>query len=278
MKPAIAVLAVSLSALAAKNPAPQTIKFDLSKDGIEHIVGSFTVEVWKKSTTVSIVVQNNSPAQLRRVSGCVQGASGTCAFKFWNTETLPPGGSFRRTLTEAGELTGPFTAALEEIDPDKFAKIRRIYVEWIEGSDGVLAREQLMASLANSSRFKLVEDPKLADAFLRGHCEEREKGTLNQTSALEQSTNRSTGMKAGLAVGNGDGNTAGVLGVAGGVHRESGKTASDSTEWTEIVKTKNLALRLVTVEGEGIWGWDDSKPCQKQHPTCAIDDLVSTAR
>ena len=203
MKPAIAVLAVSLSALAAKNPAPQTIKFDLSKDGIEHIVGSFTVEVWKKSTTVSIVVQNNSPAQLRRVSVCVQGASGTCAFKFWNTETLPPGGSFRRTLTEAGELTGPFTAALEEIDPDKFAKIRRIYVEWIEGSDGVLAREQLMASLANSSRFKLVEDPKLADAFLRGHCEEREKGTLNQTSALEQSTNRSTGMKAGLAVGTG---------------------------------------------------------------------------
>ena len=42
MKPALAVLAVSLSALAAKNPVPQTIKFDLSKDGIEHIVGSFT--------------------------------------------------------------------------------------------------------------------------------------------------------------------------------------------------------------------------------------------
>ena len=49
--------------------------------------------------------------------------------------------------------------------------IRRVFIEALDGNSGPTARERLIVLLANSKRFEVVEDAKLADAIFKGRVD-----------------------------------------------------------------------------------------------------------
>jgi hypothetical protein len=135
----------------------------------------------------------------------------------------------------------------EKANP-KFSSVRKIFIDPIDGNGGTLARNQLIALLANSERFEVVEDLKLADAVLKGVAETQDAGV----SVTEK--------------GKG-------LNIIKGFY-DSGSNSSA----TRIVKS-TLIIRLTLSTGEVVWAWDDTKQCRKDSkPQCAIEELLKKAK
>jgi hypothetical protein len=87
-----------------------------------------------------------------------------------------------------------------------------------------MMREKLMALLANTARFEVVEDRALADATINGRAESRESGTA--VTASDRGIGRNRNLKA-----------------------EEQSVVSETT-----------VIRL-TASGEILWAWDDTKDC-----------------
>jgi hypothetical protein len=147
---------------------------------------------------------------------------------------------------------------------NKLQPIRKVFVDKIDGNNGPMTKEQLMALLSNTGRFDVVEDAKLADAIIKGRSESRESGgaiTASETGSANNSV-------VGLLHGN----------------------QSKAVEQTII--SEAIVLRLLLPSGETIWAWDDSKPCPANQrgskaaivqtvgtrAKCAIDDLAAAAQ
>jgi hypothetical protein len=193
-----------------------------------------------------------------------------CLFTFWNQHEWGPGEDISVDVSSDIRVAGPshlaslapgITQAVRR-EPSRFEGVHRIYVEQIDGSNGLMARQQFMAGIANTQRFRAVDKPELADAVVRGMYEV-------EFDATETDTSRKGGVVAlGTATAGDSGAAAAGVGFAAG----------KSTSLTRQIKFQTATFRLVTPAGIILWGWDDSKPCGTQTRTkCAIDDLVYAA-
>lgn len=191
-----------------------------------------------------------------------------CLFTFWNPQEWRAGEDIRADISSNAKVGSPShfasLAKIEQItqrEPTRFDGIRRVYVAEIDGSNGQMARQQLMAGLANTQRFQAVDKAELADAVVLGMCDVEFDATRTESS-------RKGGV---VALGTA---TAGESGaIASGVGFAAGK----ATSITEQLKSQTATFRLVTPTGIILWGWDDSKPCATQRTKCAVDDLVRMA-
>jgi TPR repeat protein len=138
-------------------------------------------------------------------------------------------------------------------------QIRRVFVAEIEGNNGVTTRQQVMALIANSRRFQIVDARNLADAIIVGRAESREdaREIASSETASRIAMARSLG--------------------AGGIAGDESQTRSTVVSRTRFSGV--LLLRLVLPSGQTIWAWDDTEPCKGPEDgkaKCAVQDLVSS--
>jgi hypothetical protein len=252
--------------LSQGNIGPITVESQINSDG-------------KRATLVTTAVnRTNRPIAYARF--CVSLTGGKCPWKLWTTAEWPAGKEMKWTLDlkkaipngaahvvtidqlKAGVATGPPIVKNQTLEP-----IKRIYVEAIEGDSGAMARERLQALIANSVRFKLVEDKERADAFLRGRAESKEGSAF-----------RSQSSSASIGNASGSGSAIGAIASVAAAANSIGGSQSAASGGTYTVFT--VVLRLVDKQGETVWAWDGTKPCAAAvgGTACATADLVLAAR
>jgi hypothetical protein len=79
--------------------------------------------------------------------------------------------------------------------PSKLQPIQKVFVDQLDGNNGPMVREQVMALLANSGRFRSVDDPKTADATIKGRAQAR------KSAAETASANTGDGSAGGVVIG-----------------------------------------------------------------------------
>ncbi len=195
---------------------------------------------------VSMTAHNNTGIQFRHVSFCVDltGNLAECGAVFWTAGLWAPGKELNWVSAPVPDK--PFKGlkiTLRRADRDPYAKIRRIWVAPLEGTNGELAREQLIASVINSRRFVVVEAQDKADAVIRGRAELATRSSVAKAESQEPETVQ--------------------------------RAAPRSVETVEMTKPEALILRLITKDGDNLWAWDDSAPCAgfNNRARCAIDSL-----
>lgn len=137
--------------------------------------------------------------------------------------------------------------------------VQRIFVSDLQGSNALKASEQMKALIGATERFKVVDDPAMADATIIGFAEERDIG--------QQYIDKEKQSAAAIA---------GPL--PHGVALAGSKQTTDVQQQTSTIVTDSLAIRLVLPSGETIWAWPDTTNCSPYPKTrCAIDALVNEA-
>ncbi len=247
-------------------------QFDLKiPAGVIHVESTITVDGNGHPHWVATATNvSNLPIQSAKICFTSPSYRKNCLFWMENPDQREwaAGETLTAELSSKVKIAGPtHFASLSKIlqavapEPSRFAGITRIYVEQIDGSYGPMARQQLMAGIANTQRFQAVDTPELADAVVRGMYN------------VEVDATRTESNRKGGVVALGSATAAESTGLASGVGFATGK----STSITEQVKSQTATFRLVTPQGIILWGWDDSKPCTTQRTKCAVDDLVSSA-
>jgi hypothetical protein len=261
----LAVLAVLPANAMAKD-------FKLSKDGIGPFAFKAKVKVSKSQARLEASAINESGVIITSARFCVKarGAS-DCTFDLETDEgTWYPKFPLKWDVAaqpHAGIKN--FEVVLTSVQPHVIHHVRKIFVEPLEGSNGPMVREQLMAILTNTTRFTAVEDSTSADARLRGRAESRVAGYATDSST------RGGGIAFGSATVSAT--RSGSVGSARADSRESVITNSRSKSITEDLMANEVVLRLVLPSGETLWAWDDTKTCTIQKAKCAVDDLVEAA-
>jgi hypothetical protein len=266
------VLLFLLPAIACATESPRcvaAVSRALFLNGSGPIVTSLCIEHKHGHAKVTMTARNHTgwPVDARF---CVRSKKHTdCAFEFWTTETWDPADPLEVSHT------GPWQSGLKEPDivlewlqriVPKLETVARVYVAEIDGDAGEMARDQIIATLANNSRFQVVNSDELADAVIVGRAELRTGPTITSGSA----EGRETGI--GSIGGLGSRRTALVGGIA------TGHTKEKSTSSTLTVTERALVLHVVLRSGETVWGWDDTTSCDSDLKTrCAIRDLVAVA-
>jgi len=250
MKP-VALLVLISSAASAEN-------FWLSKDGYGPLAMTVTVNVKGGKAVANLSGRNDSGWPLSHVVFCVKGNKPGCAFRFWTTDTWEAGGEMEWAATTGPNQRGLNAPSLELVALQrlvpKLRSVYRVFIGEIGGTAGAVARDKLLALLANEQRFQVVETVEVADAIIAGHSDLLVGPTVS-------TTNGSRG--AAVAV---IGNTA--LGGGGGT----------STTITSSSTALSLALHASLRSGETVWGWDDSNGCGAWPKTqCAVADLIGCA-
>ena len=220
------------------------------------------VQLDSKQATFTGTAPNDSGQVIRQASWCVlplKQQDFSCAFSLWTTGPFAPGQTLEwKVAGAAGRGLPRHRVVLTRLSvANQLDPVRKLYVEQIEGGNGLMSRDQLKALIANSRRFELVADPAKADALLQGRSETRDGGFVFRSS--QHSDN------LGLAVP-----IAGTV-VAGG----NGK--SDNQGRRDTIVAESLVLRLVLPSGENAWAWDDTKACYQAKAACAVDDMVAIA-
>jgi hypothetical protein len=146
-----------------------------------------------------------------------------------------------------------FVEVVELDQRSKLYDIRKVYVGEIEGNAGPMTRERIMALIASSGRFQVVDVRGEVDALIVGRSEARDTGTeIKEHSA-------GWGGAIGGAAGNANklagGINAAVTAIAGSA------SAGNSTVKSEILTTDAFVLRVMSSGGELLWAWEDTKPC-----------------
>jgi len=135
--------------------------------------------------------------------------------------------------------------------------VRKIFVEELEGNAPGMMREQLMALIANSRRFTLVDSWEKADAVLTGRSDSRDIG--EKYGSTERT---SKGVAAASVLG---------VGVAGARATSTAKGAM------ETIISERAVLRLVLPSGETLWAWGDTEECSQAKAKCIIEGLTMAA-
>jgi len=256
---------LAVAAIAARQMPGQcpVVQYTWSTDGIGPIAMYTCVQVDGKQATFTGTARNDSGQTIRQASWCVippKGRESECAFNLWTTKPLAPGETMEWHLTGAARRGLPVHKLVltRLLVVNKLGPVRKLYVEQIEGGNGLMSRDQLKALIANSHRFELVADPAKADALLQGRSETRDGGFVFRSSQHSDTL--------GLAVP-----IAGTV-VAGG------NAKADSQGRTDTLVAESLALRLVLPSsGENVWAWDDTKSCYRAKAACAVEDMVVVA-
>jgi hypothetical protein len=228
---------------------PVTIKSEIVKLG--------------KSVRIHATATNNSGVPIRYARFCVRGLrakANDCAGVLGWREVWPPEAvvSWDESLPRPVNPGAYDIGAALLIPADKIDLVQEIRVGLLDGNDKDMARDQLMALIVNSRRFKLAGGSMSADATLTGRAETWEAGSVSDLSAR---TATSGGVLASRVAAIGGS-------VANGTSRDSTKKIID----------KAMVIRLTLSTGESIWAWDDSKDCPVQSKAkCAIDALLEFA-
>jgi hypothetical protein len=142
----------------------------------------------------------------------------------------------------------------------------KVYVERFEGNTGAVNTDRIMAYLAVSPRFRVVENPEVADATIRGRADAQEVAQMVTTSEHGATVERA----AGLAFGVAGHSSATIVGVGA----DKVTSAKESSQTTAPVVAESLMLRLVVKQTSQIaWAWDDTKQCGKTNPTFAVGGM-----
>ena len=272
-------------ALPAGSPQYRPQKL-FSKDGIGPIVFSELV-FSRKGNLYSLiaVAKNASGTAIRRSEFCIVTPQDGC-FRTLYTNGIPNDPAWKAGQEMRWEVSFTPDRKLHAIDratiaehPDlvvftKLHSIRRVYVNQIEGSNGPMARERLMALLVNSGCFQLAANAEEADAIIEVRAEIESRGEYSRSVGVTRGAALATG--SGLASVNGNAARIGAAlsgsAIAGGWQNNSGERV------VQEVVTENLVFRLRLLSGETVWAWDDTKDCKDRRETCAINDMVTAAR
>jgi hypothetical protein len=137
--------------------------------------------------------------------------------------------------------TGAKTAEASVTEADESAdlvKIRRIYVEKLNGSDSAQIRDMIITALQASKLFVMTENPDRADAILRGSAEDLIFTDLFQSSD-------SIDGRAGIGSTGSGSNRRGGINMSVGQH--------ENTRIAERKHEASASVRLVNKDGDVIW-------------------------
>jgi hypothetical protein len=234
-------------------------------------------EVSKKNGSPILIVhcRNDSGTSITRASFCVRDSSqamDSCLFNLWITHVWVPHEEIKWALTPNAPIDlASVDIALDEIRRvvPELAKVTTVYVLPFEGNVGEINAERILALLAASPRFKVINDPDLPhDAVIEGRAQSQAVGLSATTTERADSQ-----MNGSAAIG--------VIGFPT-LGRVRGATTGDqsaekqSTSVTGSIVEETLILRLMQ-KGQILWGWEGSKGCIKPKPACAVEDLIDAA-
>jgi hypothetical protein len=272
--------AVSLLILAV---TPTQAQQRLYLDGVGPIVTNTSVSVHGKTASLSAWATNESGVPIRKATWCVlakKEKKGVCSFTFGTHRTFEPGETFKWNLTGGvGKgLPGHSVALLSVYPVTKFDPLKKVFVETIEGNNGAMAREKLLALIVNRGRFEVVEDRNSADAILKGRSETRDAGEARSSSS--RSSGIGVGTSSGSAYGTAAryGNTSSAQVSSTGQMTGVARSASSNQTMTQTLIAEELVLRLALPSGETLWAWDDTIPCYGFKAACAVQNLMNAAR
>ena len=253
------------SVVAAEKP-PRLHHFSLSLNGTGPVALSVSIRVRSGRATLNASATNDSGTPIHYAEFCVQSSQPQdgCRFTLSTTEVWQP--EEKLVWQESGPATKgsdrPEVLVVQLKPQTKLHTIRRLFVDSIEGNNGPMAREQVMALLATSGHFEVTEDRTAADAVVKGRSEVRESATRYSSEEVRK----------GVALGNASTGPLGAF-IAG-----SARSATQSAAQSEAVLTERLVLRLTMRTGHILWGWDDSTLCVQAKAKFAVDNLIQAAR
>ena len=130
-------------------------------DGVGPIVTNTIVSMKGKTASLSAWATNESGVPIRKATWCVlakKEKKGVCSFTFGTHRTFEPGETFKWNLTGGvGKgLPGHSVVLLSVYPVTKFDPLKKVFVETIEGNNGAMAREKLLALIVNRGRFEVV--------------------------------------------------------------------------------------------------------------------------
>jgi len=131
------------------------IEYIWSTDGIGPIAMKTCVQVRGKQATFTGTARHDSGQVIREASWCVLPPKRQelgCAFTLWTTEPFAPGQTLEWDITgPAGRGLPRHRLVLSRMSVvSKLDSVRKLYVEQIEGGNGLMSRDQLKALIANS--------------------------------------------------------------------------------------------------------------------------------
>jgi hypothetical protein len=238
--------------------------FGLYGNGVGPLIISSQIEVKKKVATLHATATNNSGTPIRRARFCaVPRGHKECGLTFWTVGVWQPGQTVHwdNTVRVLSNWQKYDLEVVQLVQDSKLFDVKKVYVDLLDGDGDGMPRDQVMALIANSGRFELVESREAADAILKGRARSREAGTA-YTSAEQ-----------GAALGVGTAATR--LGIAGAVLGSRSTTTAQGV--TQTIVAESMVARLVSAAEENLWAWDDTKPCVGPKAKCVIDDLISAA-
>ncbi|HLH31852.1 MAG TPA: hypothetical protein VKY31_11655, partial [Terriglobia bacterium] len=227
-------------------PIDVAMKLDIRNDKAE--LSAFP----RKKGELVVVAHNNSGLPISYAAFCVQAMWRTkgCDFKLWTNDVWQPGeeltwnlrGDAPRGIENALIVLSQIVPGETEIPDPRFSSIKKVYVEPIDGNNGVAAREELIALISNSKRFTVVEDSTLADAVIKGRSELPEVPEPTRFSQV------------------------GIYGII-----------PQTNPAKPPVLLPSLLIHLSLPSADVIWAWDGTKPCTQSKTKCAVDDLARAA-
>ncbi len=149
-------------------------QFRLSNLGIGPVVIDTHVEIRqirRSRAELTASARNESGVPIREAELCVRAAKQKkgCAFTLWITDIWRPGEKIEWTISgRAGQGFPAHDVLLIRLvrEPEnKLRSVRKVYVEQIEGNNGGMAREQLMAPCqtpGDSTSWKTAPSPTLS--------------------------------------------------------------------------------------------------------------------
>jgi hypothetical protein len=242
-----------------EQPSP-TEDFRLYKNGVGPLTVSSKIDVKNKVASVHATATNASGVSIRYALICVHPRGRKeCGVLLWNNTVWQPGEmiAWDKTMQVRMNWQQYEMKVAQLVRDSRISYVRKVYVDLPEGNGAGVSRDQLMALIAKSSRFTLVESPEKADAILKGRPESREAGSAYRSSEQDRSSGAGTAVLGSVSAGS------------------SSKAAAEGV--TQTIMTETPILRLTLASGESLWAWDDTKPCTGPKPKCAIDDLTSAA-
>jgi hypothetical protein len=262
---------------------PTKAQQNLYLDGVGPIVTNTIVFMKGKTASLSAWAANESGVPIRKATWCVLATKekkGVCSFTFGTHRTFEPGETFKWNLTggTGKGLPGHSVVLLSVYPVTKFDPLKKLFIEPIEGNNGAMAREKLLALITNRGRFEVVEDRASADAILKGRSQTREAGEAYASSGS------SSGFSVGSSSGSANGTAARYGNTVSGQVSSSGRTTvaagsgSSAQGKTETIIAEEIVLRLLLPSGETLWAWDDTIPCHGVKAACAVQNLMNAAR
>jgi hypothetical protein len=252
----------------------QAQELHLEKDGVGPLLMNARIATRGDKLVLTASARNDSAFQITRAEFCVRGssqASPNCLFNLWTTHAWKRGEVIQWTI--AGPRQSDIKSLSITVDTLRWVirelgAVSKIYVDKFEGNTGIASSERIIAYLATSPRFQVVEDQRDADATIRGRADSQEVAQTETTAEQAKTQDSKSRIAAGIRY---------PIALAAAGEKDRMQSSKETSHTTQAVLSETLIIRLVTKAGRVAWGWDDSKHCAKTKPSCAVEDLIEAA-